>query len=179
MVTIAEVLPPQIQTKSHDARLFTAGQQHDSSSARSALLHCRFTSAPPRLPIKSLWSTARRISMSAPFFHPSVCPSAHSCVSRLHVKIQQKCWDGGFFFFLLCSSSSLSFISSASFLLCLCSALPPLSEGSFPFSAVLSSLQRQCHAPIGWPVSFSQGCHHCSPTGLMLIYTHHWSPKQR
>lgn len=37
----------------------------ESSPAQSALLYCRPTSPPPRLPIKGLWSAVDRISMSS------------------------------------------------------------------------------------------------------------------
>ncbi len=48
----------------------------------------------------------------------------------------------------------------------------------FLFLPSLAVYKEECHAPIGWLVSLSQRCHYWNPTGLMLIYTHRWAPKQ-
>lgn len=49
----------------------------------------------------------------------------------------------------------------------------------FLFLPSLAVYKEECLAPIGWLVSLSQRCHYWNPTGLMLIYTHRWAPKQR
>lgn len=90
---------------------------------------------------------------------------------------KQKCWDASLLH--AASSTSLSFtldgLLSAFPLLCLCSSLV---WALFLFLPSLAVYKEESHAPIGWLVSLSQRCHYWNPTGLMLIYTHRWAPKQ-
>lgn len=94
---------------------------------------------------------------------------------------KQKCWDASF----LHSSSSTSLcLSFALYGLCIFLALPlflsllPSLRALFLFLPSLALYKEEGHAPIGWLVSLSQRCHYWNPTGLMLIYTHRWAPKQ-
>lgn len=100
---------------------------------------------------------------------------------------KQKCWDASFspliFLYL-----TLSFIHSLRSALCIFLTLPLFLSLSlsflspwalFLFLPSLAVYKEESHAPIGWLVSLSQRCHYWNPTGLMLIYTHRWAPKQR
>lgn len=99
---------------------------------------------------------------------------------------KQKCWGASFsplvFLHLTLVFHSLS-TASLSTLFPLARAFVPLSLlpslwTIFPFLPSFALYKEEGCAPIGWLVSLSQRCHYWNPTGLMLIYTHRWAPKQ-
>lgn len=115
----------------------------------------------------------------------TACAGAALRCMNITIWQKQNCWDTSF----LHSSASISPCLSLPFsgrlyvfpLLSLSLFPSPLSSlwALFLFLPSLAVYKGKRHAPIGWLVSLSQRCHYWNPTGLMLIYTHRWAPKQR